>query len=58
MVSGRVLLKINETVGFSYFWGSKNKKNEKNMENWNELGRIVVPGALNRSIKKSEGQHG
>ena len=52
MVSGPVLLKIKEKVGFSYLWGSKKrKKNEKKMKKRDEISQILISRALDRTKK-------
>ena len=50
MVSRPVLLKIKGKIGFSYLWGSKNKK--KN----DEIGQMLVSGALDdtKTIGKAD----
>ena len=48
MVSGHVLSKIREKVGFSYFWGQTIEKKSKN---YDEIGQIFVPGALDDTKK-------
>ena len=48
MVSGPVLLKISEKVGFSYLWG---QTNEKKTEKLNGIGQTLVSRALDDTKK-------
>ena len=50
MVSGPVLLKIKGKVAFSYVVGQTTKTKSGNIER-NEIGQMLVPGALNDTKK-------
>ena len=52
MVSGPVLLKIKGTSGVSYFRGLINKNNERQMKTIDEIGQVLVSGALDDTKKR------
>ena len=46
MVSGPVLLKIKGKSWVFIFWGSQHEKKTEKMNNWDEIGQMLVSGAL------------